>query len=163
MEGTFLVSSLCICACCRRSSSCGLCPQTCCCCLATKSHLTLLCPVSCSLALRPCPWAFPGKNTWVACHFLPQGIVPIRGWICISWTGEWMVYHWATRVPAFLTLRSPKTSRNHRECVINVKRYISSDLTLYWIPAPPWNQGILWQAVQFLSVTCVSEANFLRP
>ena len=26
-----------------------------------------------------CPWDFPGKNTRVGCHFLLQGIFPIRG------------------------------------------------------------------------------------
>ena len=26
-----------------------------------------------------CPWAFPGKNTRVGCHFLLQGIVPTQG------------------------------------------------------------------------------------
>ena len=26
-----------------------------------------------------CPWNFPGKNTGLGCHFLPQGIFPIQG------------------------------------------------------------------------------------
>ena len=26
-----------------------------------------------------CPWDFPGKNTGVGCHFLPQGIFPTQG------------------------------------------------------------------------------------
>ena len=26
-----------------------------------------------------CPWAFPGKNNGVGCHFLPQGIFPTQG------------------------------------------------------------------------------------
>jgi len=28
-----------------------------------------------------CPWASPGKNTGVGCHFLLQGIFPTQGWI----------------------------------------------------------------------------------
>ena len=27
-----------------------------------------------------CPWDFPGRNTWVGCHFLLQGIFPTQGW-----------------------------------------------------------------------------------
>ena len=26
-----------------------------------------------------CPWDFPGKNSGVACHFLPQGIFLTQG------------------------------------------------------------------------------------
>ena len=26
-----------------------------------------------------CPWDFPGKNTGMGCHFLPQGIFPTQG------------------------------------------------------------------------------------
>ena len=26
-----------------------------------------------------CPWDVPGKNTWVGCHFLLQGIFPTQG------------------------------------------------------------------------------------
>ena len=26
-----------------------------------------------------CPWDFPGKNTGVGCHYLPQGIFPTKG------------------------------------------------------------------------------------
>ena len=29
-------------------------------------------------ASLPCPWDFSGKNTWVGCHFLLQGIFPTR-------------------------------------------------------------------------------------
>ena len=36
-----------------------------------------------SYGLKPtrllCPWDFPGKNTGVGCHFLPQGIFPTQG------------------------------------------------------------------------------------
>ena len=35
-----------------------------------------------SYGLKPtrllCPWDFPGKNTGVGCHFLPQGIFPLQ-------------------------------------------------------------------------------------
>ena len=35
------------------------------------------------LGLQPtrllCPWDFPGKDTGVGCHFLPQGIFPTQG------------------------------------------------------------------------------------
>ena len=26
-----------------------------------------------------CPWSFPGKNTWVGCHFLPEVIIQSPG------------------------------------------------------------------------------------
>ena len=31
-----------------------------------------------------CPWNFPGENTGVGCHFLLQGIFPIRDQIHVS-------------------------------------------------------------------------------
>ena len=49
---------------------------------------TSLWPVSCVwllvtrwlLSAKPlCPWDFPGKNTWVGCHSLLQGILATRG------------------------------------------------------------------------------------
>ena len=43
--------------------------------LVTQPCLTLCDPKDCSL----CPWNFPGKNTGVGRHFLPQGIFPIQG------------------------------------------------------------------------------------
>ena len=48
----------------------------CCCCLVTKS-----CPILCdSVDWRLlCPWDFPGKNTWVACHFFLQGTFLTQG------------------------------------------------------------------------------------
>ena len=30
------------------------------------------------LLLLLCPWDFPGKNTWMGCHFLLQGIFPTQ-------------------------------------------------------------------------------------
>ena len=39
-----------------------------------------------------CSWDFPGKNTGVGCHFLPQEIFLI---LCLL-LGSWILYHWAT-------------------------------------------------------------------
>ena len=36
-------------------------------------------PYGLSLARLLCPWDSPGKNTGVSCHFLLQGIFPIKG------------------------------------------------------------------------------------
>ena len=72
--------------------------------------------------------------------FFSRGSSQSRDWTCIFWTGKWVIYHWATRDAHIPKLRSPKTSSNHRECIININRYISSDLAVYWIPAPPCNQ-----------------------
>ena len=49
-----------------------------CVCLVALSWPTLCDPVDCSLP-GPCPWNFPGKNTGVGCHFLPQGIFLTQG------------------------------------------------------------------------------------
>ena len=32
-----------------------------------------------AVALQDCPWDSPGKNTWVGCHALLQGIFPAQG------------------------------------------------------------------------------------
>ena len=51
------------------------------------------------------PWAFPGKNTGVGCHFLPQGIFPTQGSnlvSCISCIGRRILYHsaiWEAHLP----------------------------------------------------------------
>ena len=37
-----------------------------------------------------CPWDSPGRNTRVGCHFLLQGIFPIRDWTCVSY----ILLHW---------------------------------------------------------------------
>ena len=41
-----------------------------------------LCPTLATHGLQPTrllsPWDFPGKNTGVSCHFLPQGIFPTQ-------------------------------------------------------------------------------------
>ena len=50
--------------------------------LAAQSCLTLCDPMDCSLpgsSRLPCPWDFPGKNSAVGCHSLPQGIFPTQG------------------------------------------------------------------------------------
>ena len=42
-----------------------------------QSCRTLCDPMDCSLTRFLCPWDFPGKNTGVGCHFLPDpGIEP---------------------------------------------------------------------------------------
>ena len=43
-------------------------------CLVAKSCSALL-----QLTRLLCPWNFPGKNTGVGCHFLPQGFFPTQG------------------------------------------------------------------------------------
>ena len=45
-----------------------------------KSYLTFCDPVDCSPAGSLCPWALPGKNTEVCCHFLLQRIFPTQRW-----------------------------------------------------------------------------------
>ena len=49
--------------------------------LVAKSYSTLLWPHG--LPMEPtrllCPWDFPGKNTGVGCHFLPQRIFSTQG------------------------------------------------------------------------------------
>ena len=53
--------------------------EDCCCCSVTQLCLTLLRPHRLQPARLLYPWAFPGKNTGVGCHFLLQGIFPIQG------------------------------------------------------------------------------------
>ena len=50
-----------------------------CCRLVTKSCLTLLQPMGCSLPRLIRPWNFSGKDTGLGCHFLFQGIFPTQG------------------------------------------------------------------------------------
>ena len=47
--------------------------------LATKSRSTLCNPMDYSLPGSLSPWDFPGKNTGVGCHFLPQRIFLTQG------------------------------------------------------------------------------------
>ena len=48
-------------------------------CVCAQSCLTLCNPVDCSPTRLLCPWNFPGKNTGVGSHFLPQGIFLTQG------------------------------------------------------------------------------------
>ena len=50
-----------------------------CCHLVNKSCMTLLCPFGLQCTSLLCPWDFPGENTGVGCHFLPQGILLTQG------------------------------------------------------------------------------------
>ena len=65
-----------------------------------------LCVISSSLGthvLKPagflCPWDFPGKDTWVGCHFLLQEIFPMQRMSLHlplnSFIYGWILYHWA--------------------------------------------------------------------
>ena len=52
-------------------------------CLCAQSCPTLCNPVDCKTARLLCPWALPGKNIGVGCHFLLQGIFSTQG-RCLS-------------------------------------------------------------------------------
>ena len=43
-----------------------------------------------------CPWDFPGRNTGVGCHFLPQEIFPIQGLNLVSLIVSRCFTIWAT-------------------------------------------------------------------
>ena len=47
------------------------------CCFVAKSCITLR-PHGLYLTRLFCPWDFPGKNTGVGCHFLPQWLFPTQ-------------------------------------------------------------------------------------
>ena len=49
------------------------------CCVCSGMSKSLQ-PHGLQLARLFCPWSFPGKNTWVVCHFLLQEICPTQGW-----------------------------------------------------------------------------------
>ena len=51
----------------------------CCCCVAAQSRRILCDPMDSSLPGFLCPWDSPGKNTWVCCHALFQGIFLTQG------------------------------------------------------------------------------------
>ena len=61
-----------------------------CACSAAQSGVTLCPPVSFSHGI------IPGKRTGGGCHVLLQGVFPTRV-SCVSSTGRWVLYHWATR------------------------------------------------------------------
>ena len=50
-------------------------------------------PIDCSPTRLLCPWDFPGKSTGVGCHFLLQGIFPLRDQTHISCIGRRVLYH----------------------------------------------------------------------
>ena len=105
--------------------------------IVAKSCLTLSRPQG----LQPtpwmvsCPWASPGKNTGVGCHFLLQGIFPTQG----SNLGLPALHNQEARVcePEQIALffQSPDSSsvrkNNHAEPVTN------ETLRKHWLPAPP--------------------------
>ena len=62
-------------------------------CSVSRSHLTLCDSMDCTLP----DFCFPGKNTWVVCHFLHQGVFLIKGLNPCPLHWRWIVYHWATR------------------------------------------------------------------
>ena len=70
------------------------------CCSVTKS-----CPTLCGLQSTRllCSWDFPGKNNWVGCHFLLQGIFQIQG------SNPWLQHllHWQVDSLLLCRLGSP--------------------------------------------------------
>jgi len=68
--------------------------QCCCCCLVAKSCLMLCNPMPTRIL---CPWAFSGKNTGMACHFLLQVIFPTQESNPHLLNCRWIFYHWTTR------------------------------------------------------------------
>ena len=65
-EGCPLLSLLCVCVCV-------------CVCLVTQSCPTLCDPMNCSLPGSSIHGDSPGKNSWLSCHALLQGIFPTQG------------------------------------------------------------------------------------
>ena len=73
-------------------------------------------PHGLQLARLLCPWNFPGKNTGVGCHFLPQGIFPTQ----VSNTHLLCLHNWqADYLPlspkpltVWITTNCEKTSRD---------------------------------------------------
>ena len=58
--------------------------------MRAQSCLTLPDPHGLEPTRVLCPWDFPGKNTGVGCHFLPQGIFPTQG----SNSSLFCLLHW---------------------------------------------------------------------
>ena len=95
------------------------------CCLVTKSCLTLLRPHELKPVRLLCPWDFPGKNTWVGCHFLLRGISPPRDQThipCVSCIGRRILYHWASKEAYIIHERKVKVKL----------------LSRVWLFATPW-------------------------
>ena len=53
-----------------------------------------------------CPWDFPGMNTGVGCHFLPQGIFPTQG-------SNPRLLHWQALAGGFFTAEPPGKPHIH--------------------------------------------------
>ena len=66
------------------------------CCLVTKSCLIPLGPHGLQPTRFLCPWAFPGKNTGVSCHFLLQGIFLTQELNLHLLHCRQILYHWPT-------------------------------------------------------------------
>ena len=68
-------------------------------CLVTQLCLTLCEPMDCSAPGSSVHGIlqYPGKDTGVGCHFLLQRIFLTQDQMCVSYTGRWILYHWATR------------------------------------------------------------------
>ena len=70
-----------------------------CVCVCAQLCLMLGDPMDCSPPDSSVHGIFPCKNTGVGCHFLLWGGLSNPGTepttSCISWTGRWILYHWA--------------------------------------------------------------------
>ena len=78
--------------------------------LVACSYLTLQ-PHGLQPARLLWPWAFPGKNTAVGCHFLLQGILLTQG----SNLSLLLFLHWQADCAALLFIYSP--SKFHRKVI----------------------------------------------
>ena len=64
----------------RREGLGFVCVCVCVCVLLSRSVVSIsLQPLGLQPTRLLCPWNFPGKNTWVGCHFFLQGIFPTQG------------------------------------------------------------------------------------
>ena len=63
---------------CTLQWSISVCVCVCVCMLSCFSHFQLSVALWTVAHQAPCPLDFPGKNTRVGCHFLPQGIFPTQ-------------------------------------------------------------------------------------
>ena len=52
--------------------------------------------IQCHGVTAPLSLGFPGKNTWVGCHFLLQGVFPTQGLNSCLLHCRWILYNWAT-------------------------------------------------------------------
>ena len=84
----------------RISNALCVCAPTC---VPTLSLFDFLQPHGLQSAKLLCPWDSPGKNTWVSCHFLLQGIFP-------TWGSN-------PCLPSLLNWRADSLPRSHEVCV----------------------------------------------